>query len=161
MNPGAIISRIARKTYGVAVQKPFEKGDPAEYCNQVGNTKKCMHRFLIYVQKGSQVAVDHCVTKTHVALYPGQKDMSLPLYSSDDVSPRYTEGGSAEKEGELAIDISNVSGGRDAIAQVSVSMYFGRSSIEMKAVGLNFGDKSKVHEMRLPLTWSDCQILSM
>jgi hypothetical protein len=109
----------------------------------------CKNQFFIYVQKGSQVAVDHCVTKTITALYPGQKDISLPLYSSDDVSPRYTKGGSAEREGELVIDISNVSGGTDAIAQVSVSMYFGRSSIEMKAVALNFGDKS---EMRLPLT---------
>ncbi len=83
----------------------------------------------------------------------GQKAISLPLYSSDDVSPRYTKGGSAEKEGELVIDISNVSGRRNAKAEVSVSMYFGRSSIEMKAVALNFGDKSKVHEMQLPLTF--------
>ncbi len=153
MNPGAIICRIARKTYGLRAQSPFEEGDPTEYCDQVGNTKMCMNRFFIYVQKGSQVAVDHCVTKTLVAPYPKQKEMSLVLYSSDDVSPRYTKGGSAEKEGELVIDISNVSGETDAIAEVSVSMYFGRSSIEMTAVGLNCGDKSKVHEMRLPLTF--------
>jgi hypothetical protein len=153
MNPGAIISRIARKTYGVETCKAFGKRDPAEYCTQVGNRKMCTNRFWTYVQKGSQVAVDHCVTKTHVAVYPGQKTMTLRLHSSDDVSPRYTKGGSAEKEGELVIDISNVSGGTDAIAEVSVSMYFGRSSIEMTAVGLNFGDKSKVHEMRLPLTF--------
>ncbi|CAK9223387.1 unnamed protein product [Sphagnum troendelagicum] len=99
MNPGAIISRIARKTYGVRVRKDFKVGDPAEYCIQVGNRKDCDNRFSIYVQKGSQVAVDHCVTKTHEGLYPRQKMMSLPLYSSDDVSPRYTKGGSAEKEG--------------------------------------------------------------
>jgi len=153
MNPGAIISRIARKTYGVETCRAFEEGDPAEYCTQVGNMKKCENRFSIYVQKGSQVTVDHCVTKTHVGLYPRQKVMRLVLYSSDDVSPRYTKGGSAEKEGELVIDISNVSGETDAKPEVSVSMYFGRSSIEMKAVALNFGDKSKVHEMQLPLTF--------
>jgi hypothetical protein len=154
MNPGAIISRIARKTYGTEVRKAFEEGDPAEYCIQEGNRKKCDNRFCIYVQKGSQVAVDHCVTKRFFGLYPRQKRMRVGLYSSDDVTPRYTKGGSAEKEGELVIDISNVSGKRDAIAEVSVSMYFGRSSIEMKAVGLNCGDKSKVHELQLPLTFS-------
>jgi hypothetical protein len=159
MNPGAIISRIARKTYGVGILEPFEEGDPAEYFKQVGKRKMCDNRFLIYVQKGSQVAVDHCVTKT-LAADPGQKELSLELYSSDDVSPRYTTGGSAEKEGELVIDISNFSRGKDAEPEVSVSMYFGRSSIEMTAVALNFGDKSKVHEMRLPLSWSDGQILS-
>jgi hypothetical protein len=153
MNPGAIISRIARKTYGIGSRGAFEEGDPAEYCTQVGNMKKCENRFSIYVQKGSQVTVDHCVTKTHVGLYPRQKVMRLVLYSSDDVSPRYTKGGSAEKEGELVIDISNVSGETDAKPEVSVSMYFGRSNIEMKAVALNFGDKSKVHEMPLPLTF--------
>ncbi|CAM6023597.1 unnamed protein product [Sphagnum balticum] len=153
MNPGAIISRIARKTYGVAIYLPFEEGDPAEYCIQVGNRKDCDNRFSIYVQKGSQVAVDHCVTKTFWGSYPRQKVVCAELYSSDDVSPRYTKGGSAEKEGELVIDISNVSGERDAIAEVSVSMYFGRSSIEMKAVALNCGDKSKVYEMQLPLTF--------
>jgi hypothetical protein len=153
MNPGAIISRIARKTYGVRVTTDFEEGDPAEYCTQIGNRKKCENRFWIYVQKGSQVAVDHCVTKRLVGMYPRQKVMQVVLYSSDDVSPRYTKGGSAEKEGELVIDISNVSGERDAIAEVSVSMYFGRSSIEMKAVALNCGDKSKVHEMQLPVTF--------
>jgi hypothetical protein len=153
MNPGAIISRIARKSYGVKVCRAFEEGDPAEYCTEVGNTRKCDNRFCIYVEKGSQVAVDHCVTKTHVGLYPRQKDMPLVLYSSDDVSPRYTTGGSAEKEGKLVIDVSNLSGGTDAKPRVSVSMYFGRSSIEMKAVALNFGDKSKVHKMQLPLTF--------
>jgi hypothetical protein len=153
MNPGAIISRIARKTYGVEVLRAFEEGNPAEYCTQVGNTKKCKNRFLIYVQKGSQIAVDHCVTKTFLATYPRQMDMVLVLYSCDDVSPRYTKGGSAEKEGELEIDISNLRGGTDAIAEVSVSMYFGRSSREVKAVALNFGDKSKVNEMRLPVTF--------
>ncbi len=115
--------------------------------------KKCENRFSIYVQKGSQVVVDHCVTKTHVGLYPRQKVMRLVLYSSDDVSPRYTKGGSAEKEGELVIDISNVSGETNAKPEVNVSMYFGHNSIEMKAVALNFGDKSKVHEMQLPLTF--------
>jgi hypothetical protein len=153
MNPGSIISRIVRKTYGVELYRVFEEGDPAEYCTQVGNLKCCKRHFCIYVQKGSEVAVDHCVTKTIPGLYPRQKMMGLVLYSSDDVSPRYTRGGSAEKEGGLVIDISNVSGDTDAIAKVSVSMYFGRSSIEMKAVALNFGDKSKVHEMQLPLTF--------
>jgi putative intracellular protease/amidase len=153
MNPGAIISRIARKTYGIEVREDFEEGDPAEYCIQVGNRKMCDNRFAIYVQKGSQVAVDHCVTKKFFGSYPRQKRMRVGLYSSDDVSPRYTTGGSAEEEGKLVIDISNVSGKRDAIAEVSVSMYFGRSSIEMEVVGLNCGDKSKVHELQLPLTF--------
>jgi hypothetical protein len=155
MNPGAIISRIARKTYGVQVSRDFEEGDPAEYCFEVGNRKKCRNRFSIYVQKGSQVAVDHCVTETYATVesYPELKVLPIVLYSSDDVSPRYTKGGSAEKEGELVIDISNFSGKRDAKPKVRVSMYFGRSSIAMKAVGLNFGDKSKVHELQLPLTF--------
>ncbi|CAK9224696.1 unnamed protein product [Sphagnum troendelagicum] len=99
MNPGAIISRIARKTYGIEVKEDFEEGDPAEYCIQVGNRKMCDNRFAIYVQKGSQVAVDHCVTKKFFGSYPRQKRMRVGLYSSDDVSPRYTTGGSAEEEG--------------------------------------------------------------
>jgi hypothetical protein len=154
MNPGAIISRIARKTYGVEVYRAFEEGDPAEYCTQVRGRKECFKGFYIYVQKGSQVAVDHCVTKTHRGVYPRQKSIPLVLYSSDDVSPRYTKGGSAEKEGELVIDVSKLIGGTDAIPEVSVSMYFGRSSIEIEGVGRNnFGDKSKVHKMQLPLTF--------
>jgi hypothetical protein len=152
MNPGSIISRIARKTYGVQVNLDFEEGDPAEYCIQVGDTKECSNRFDIYVQKGSQVAVDHCVTKTLWGL-SRQKSIPFVLYSSDDVPPRYTKGGLAEKEGVLVVDVSNLSGGRDAIPKFSVSMYFGRSSIEMEVVGLNFGDKSKVHNMQLPLTF--------
>jgi putative intracellular protease/amidase len=79
MNSGAIISRIARKTYGVRIREPFEEGDPAEECNQVGNRKMWTKRFSIYVQKGSRVAVDHCVTKTLVASYARQKDLSLGL----------------------------------------------------------------------------------
>ncbi len=57
------------------------------------------------------------------------------------------------KEGELVIDISNVKGEMEAKPEVSVSMYFGRSSIEMRAVAVNFGNKSKVHEMLLPITF--------
>jgi len=153
LNPGGIVSRIARKTFGIETCRTSEPGDPPDYCTQVGNVKKCENRFSIYVQKGSRVAVNHCVTKTHIGLYPKQKTMRLVLFSSDDISPRYTKGGSAVKEGELVIDISNVKGEMEAKPEVSVSMYFGRSSIEMRAVAVNFGNKSKVHEMLLPITF--------
>jgi molecular chaperone DnaK (HSP70) len=152
LNPGGIVSRIARKTYGVEILPDFEEGDdPANVCYD-GGVKRCKNRFYSFVQKGTPVEVDQCITKQFYGTDVKNKAMTILLFSSDETSPRYTTGKSCVKEGELVIDTSN-SAKLKTKAEVTVSMYFGRSCIEVQAVAVNFKDKAGVHQMQLPVKW--------
>lgn len=64
--------------------------------------------------------------------------MVLELLSCDDeMEPRYTVGEWVKKEGEVVIDIS-----QDMVLQkarrLKVSLFFGRTRLEIKAEALNF-----------------------
>ena len=153
LNPAGITSRIARKTYGFEVSRAFKAGDPEDpdYVSWVGANKKCDVNFSAYVRKGDPLEVDHCVTKDFTPLYPGAKTMKLMLYSSNETDPKYTRGPGVDskEEASFTIDIS-ASSHMDARPTVNVSMYFGRSAIEVKAVGKNFGN-GEVQGFQLPV----------
>lgn len=153
LNPAGITSRIARKTYGFEVSRAFKPGDPEapEYISWVGASKKSDVNFSAYVRKGDPLEVDHCVTKDFTPLYPGARTMKLVLYSSSETDPKYTRGPGVDskEEASFSIDIS-ASAHTDVKPTVNVSMYFGRSAIEVKAVGKNFGN-GEVQGFHLPV----------
>ncbi|KAG0557508.1 hypothetical protein M758_11G132600 [Ceratodon purpureus] len=139
LKPASIASRISKKTYGFTSIEPFQKGvDPREFMEDCDGVLKCKNRFKVYVRKGEMVEVDECISGTFMPIYHGQKSMVLELLSCDDeIEPRYTVGEWVKKEGEIVIDVS-----KDMKLQkerrLSVSLYFGRSSLEIKAEALNF-----------------------
>ncbi|CAK9860360.1 unnamed protein product [Sphagnum jensenii] len=70
-------------------------------------------------------------------LFDAQLD---PLeYMDSQKNPRYTTDEGTVLEGTMVVDMSkNLEPGKDR--KVEVSMFFGRTSIEVKAHGINFGD---------------------
>jgi len=149
LDPNVIVSRIARKTYGFLCVRPFEEdNDKPEFKEWVDGVAKCNNRFSIYVRKGDPLDVDHCISKTHKPVYTGQRTMKFELFSSEDPNPRYTIGNRVEKEGEIIIDISGDTM-LDKDRQVKLSLYFGRSILEVKAEAMNFMAGGK--RMELPV----------
>ncbi|KAG0590424.1 hypothetical protein M758_1G094100 [Ceratodon purpureus] len=153
LNPDGITSRVARKTYGFEVCRDFRTGDPdeLEYISWVGEDKKCEACFSSFVKKGDLLEVDHCVSKEFSPLHPGAKNLKFVLYSSGEMDPKYTRGPGAESKEEASFQV-DISAGAHVEGRpiVKVSMYFGRSAIEVKAIGQNFGN-GEVHGCQLPV----------
>lgn len=151
LNPTSIASRISKKTYGFTSVEPFEKGvDPREYMEEIDGVLKCKNRFKVYVRKGEQVDVDNCFSSLFMPIYQDQKSMVLELLSCDDeIEPRYSVGKWVKKEGEVVIDISQDMTLQKA-RRLKVSLFFGRSSIEIKAEALNFS-AGGAQQLELPV----------
>ncbi|XP_024390872.1 uncharacterized protein [Physcomitrium patens] len=156
LNPAGITSRIARKTYGFEVSRSFKPGDPedSKYISWVGAEKKCDVNFSAYVRKGDPLDVDHCVSKDFSPLFPGARNMKLMLYSSNETDPKYTQGPGVDskEEASFTIDITSSSHMQER-PTVTVSMFFGRSAIDVKAVGKNFGT-GQIQEFQLPVEFT-------
>lgn len=138
LNPQTIESRICKKTYGFSCTYKFEHGvDPLEYMKVVDGVAKCRRRFQIFVKKGDKVDVDACISRIQRPVHRGQRSMKFELFSSDELEPRYALADIAKKEGEIVIDMSGDMH-LEKSREVKLSLFFGRSSLEIKAESVNF-----------------------
>lgn len=138
LHPNAIDSRICKKTYGFHSVEPFVQGvDPPELGQYYDGVLKCNSRFEIYVRKGDHVKPEDRFSRLFMPIFDGQKLIELELYSSEERDPRYVVGEFVRREGTFVIDISEDMR-LEKERRLNVSLFFGRSSIEMVAEGLNF-----------------------
>ena len=142
-----IISRICRKTYGISRSGKFEVGDPLRYKWVDDDGKaKCSHKFSVFVRIGDAILVNHAVTKVFYPVSHFQRSMSIKIFSATKSDPKYTKEDGAEKEGSFVLDMS--SGMElDKKREVEVTMFFGRSSIEVTAKGKNFSASGKTENI--------------
>lgn len=113
----------------------------------------------VFVQKDAVVDVDQCITKYFAVI---SNIMTIKLFSCDDeTNPRYTTQDSCVMEGEIKINISQSHNMSQQNVGVQVSMYFGRSSIEVAALiqdntetqrGRD-GGGGEVHQIEIPITF--------
>jgi hypothetical protein len=132
---------VANKTYGVGTRKFFEIWDLPEYHNiSVDQGDTCDFSFDIYIQRGSPLY--SLVSRTYHPIYNKQRSLSFTLYSSTDVTPRYTTDETAKEEGDFEIDISK---GLylDMDREISFRMCFTPMVITISAVALNFAGKNR------------------
>jgi hypothetical protein len=147
-NGKTVLSRVARKTYGLKVSRKFEPGvDPEEYkWVTASGVEFCKNRFLAFVKAGSRIDVDQVISHRMANIEPGGDVMNFFLWSSPDENPRYvTDEGMVQECPILSVDLGK-DFDRTKTATADLTMYFGRSSIQVKAMGRNFGDGEK-HEM--------------
>jgi hypothetical protein len=149
-----ITSRICRKTYGTSTSRDFKIGDPLGYkrVNDDGETK-CHHIFSVFARIGEAIPVNHTVTKVFFPVWHFQRSMSIEIVSSTKSDPKYTKAeDGAEEEGSFELDIS--SGMElDKKREVEVTMFFGRTSIEVTAKGKNFSASGKTG-YTIPVTYT-------
>ena len=144
LNPDIILSRICKWTFGFAVREHFEAGvDPIEYLLTSDGYAECRNRFRILVRKGDEVGVDDCVSTTVNASWKSKRT-TFRLFSTHETDPRYTTGDSVKEEGEFCV--TDVSGEvvLSRHRKLRVSLFFGGSSIEVKAEAMNFLADDKV-----------------
>jgi hypothetical protein len=136
LHPEAIVSRIAKKTYGTSVMRPFDPTlDPPELLRVTDGKKYCRSRFDVFVKKGTEVEVNNlCVAKGYVPHSHGQRQIMFDLYSSTEQEPRYTtvDSDTVTNEGGFVVDLPK-NWSKDNEPEYEFSMYFGRSVIDLKA----------------------------
>ncbi|KAJ7191515.1 hypothetical protein O6H91_Y179200 [Diphasiastrum complanatum] len=135
-----IMSRIAKKTYGVKVVRRFQRGDCPDYMTEDENGDAyCCNVFGVFVRKGEEVPVNYVIKQIMSPFLGNQTRVEIELYSSNEVEPRYITDDAAELEGKFMISINSQSS-LGTTPKIAVSMFFGRSHIQVAAKRLNCGD---------------------
>lgn len=139
-----VVSRISKKTYGVRVARPFIAGVHSEefkvernpgqfYCNDV---------FGVFVRKGDEVRFDDCVQNVYFPLSGTQDELEIELHSSDCRDVKFISDAGAKKEGKFTTKIPTEEA-LGFLPKVEVSMFFGRSEIQVTAIGKNFDSEKE------------------
>ncbi|KAF9904254.1 hypothetical protein EC991_002912 [Linnemannia zychae] len=139
LHQGSIISRVARRWYGVDSAMDFVQGvDPEEKKTlSRDGTTRCKDRFSVYIHPGQSVALGECVTKKYMTwCYP--RPLDCPLYVSDSAEePRYVDEPSVKKLGDFQIPMPEIPGmmpGSEVL--VEVKMHFGETEVRAEALVL-------------------------
>ncbi|KAG0603397.1 hypothetical protein M758_10G090700 [Ceratodon purpureus] len=148
LNPNAVVSRICKRTYGFAAQRPFEKGlDPDWKMKLIDGAMLCPHRFEVLVKKGDEVLIDKPMSVNCIPGEKGATQVPVRLFSCDErIPPRYSTDKSLKTEGTFVMDMSGdmkLDRGRS----IEVSLFFGGSFLEVKAKALNFN----AEQVKLPV----------
>lgn len=92
LNPRIITSRVSRRTYGINAGLPFDESrDPiSSRVIRPDGSVRCTSRFLVFVKKGDELPVDHCIREKMFVYYGTIKATDIMLYATDDDrEPRY------------------------------------------------------------------------
>ncbi|CAM6111814.1 unnamed protein product [Calypogeia fissa] len=145
-----VCSRRSKKTYGIAISRQFYVTDPPrlmfqdddgeEYCNNV---------FSVYTKINDEVPLEHRVSRKVYPICKSQTQASIGLFSTADSIPKYVCDPGVTKEGtfEVAFPSENELG---EMPEILVSIYFGRTLIEVEAEGQNF---SSVEKFKMSVTF--------
>ena len=93
--------------------------------------------FIKFVTKGEVVCINACVQKSCRTLRRKHRSIDIQIYSSDRQNPKYVTDPDLKKEGNIVIQCPNFYD-RGFWPSVEVSMFFGRTEIQVTAKGTNF-----------------------
>lgn len=134
-----ITSRVVKKTYGQGISRNWKRDDPEDlqFMDDDG-ILLCNHVFQTFVRNGEEVPSGESITKVLTPLYHNAKTITFSIYSSEATAkPKYITDPGMVLESEFDVDIS--SGLHlDKDRMTAVTMYFGRTSIQVTAKGVNF-----------------------
>lgn len=136
-----ITSRVARRSYGIATFRAPSAADPPGSRVLCDGRLRCRDGFHVFVRRGDRLGVHHCVRQSYAPALDDQRGIRFDLFSSPAPSPpAYVTDPGVRLEGSFLFDISHDPDGLGKRRNVVISMYFGRSCIEVRAQRLNFGD---------------------
>ncbi|CAM6117500.1 unnamed protein product [Calypogeia fissa] len=118
----------------------FQDDDGEEYCNNV---------FSAYTRINDELPLEHRVSRIVYPTCKSQTQAYIGLFSTADSNPKYVCDLGVTKEGtfQVAFPSENELG---EIPAILVSMYFGRTLIEVEAEGQNF---SSVEKFQMSVTF--------
>uniref|UniRef100_A0AAU0MT83 Heat shock protein family A member 12 variant X6 n=1 Tax=Urechis unicinctus TaxID=6432 RepID=A0AAU0MT83_UREUN len=128
-DPSSIISRNSRKTYGTDVYPMF---DPTKHdagkTKMYGDKLRAEGLFRTWIKQGEEVRMDKALTFSHVPVTPDQTNMSIGLYCSDHIDPRYCSDSNVEQLGNITVQLP----GSGLDRKVEVKIMFGGTEITVE-----------------------------
>ncbi|WP_405166429.1 Hsp70 family protein [Nocardia sp. NBC_01499] len=127
--------RRSKYTYGIAMAKPFESGDPenAAAITWEGD-KVCTERFGIFVRAGDSVAVGQEVTEEDLEpIGEKTRKVSVRLFRTRDRDPRYVTDTGCEEIGSMSLNLRDVMHLEVPKRGFDVSISFGETELSATA----------------------------
>lgn len=143
LDPSLIRSRRSRLTYGCELEYRFEPGVDPEFRKvwlpDIG--EYACGRFNAFVKAGDVVEPDSRVSHVFLPVAKDQTEVILDFYATRKREVRYVDEPGVERIGSLRIEMPDLSGGVDR--EVKVTMNFGKTEIEVRAVDRTSGRKCR------------------
>jgi hypothetical protein len=140
-DPQELACRRSKYTYGFAVAMPWEAGVDSpvrRFCDE-DQVMMCRDRFAIAVHRMDQVAVDEPVTFLVEPAFTDSAEVTIQLFRTRTVDPRYVDEEGCELAGKLTVDVSDTVGHVER--PIALLLYFGRSQIQVEAIDLTTNKK--------------------
>jgi len=129
-NPTSIVSRVCKKTYGIARMMKFKPHHPVNKKRVLGGVEYCDDLFCKHIEIGTPVKVgDEDSAKEH-EYFPTVSEMKqavLEVYASNERNPQFING--CEFVGLIKIDLDTQG---DIWSKVLVKMIFGGTELKVK-----------------------------
>ena len=153
--PDNVLCRVARRTYGIQICTKFFTGvHPESLATYIEGVKHCRNVFSIIVQVGSTIEMDF-LQEYFSPLKRNLTGVSIKVVSTQSRSPLYTTEPGVTVEGEFSVDISSSLHTAEDDRKFLVSMFFGHSSIEVKAQPSHLvGTSEAAHMLPVKYEWA-------
>jgi hypothetical protein len=139
-----VISRISKRTYGISTAPLFKVGVHPHDLKIEGDSGelRCRDVFNKFVSRGEEIRIDDCVKKSYKPIKKSQSGISVDIFSTACPNPKYVTDPGVKREGsfEVACPSYHELG---FWPSVEVSMFFGRTEIQVSAVAENFNGEKK------------------
>ncbi|KAL3677450.1 hypothetical protein R1sor_027398 [Riccia sorocarpa] len=137
-----LLSRKCRKTYGISIARPFQIGDPADFLSREDGQFMCLNVFWIFIRKGEDVPVDR-QTKYTFEIPRGLTTPEFEIYATDAVEPKFVTDAEVQRVGVWSYRLPRGAQRMRDAPKVEVAMFFGRTTIEVMLVPVNFRGKAQ------------------
>ncbi|XP_045203760.2 heat shock 70 kDa protein 12B-like isoform X2 [Mercenaria mercenaria] len=140
-NPNMIVSRVARKTYGVKVYRTFNPDiHPAERKVIIDGVEKCRGCFCKHVEVGQEIPAGMAFDeKSYHPRSRSSTSMASKIYTSSKRNPVFVEDRGCKFLGQLPMDVSHIKHYRDRIALVR--MIYGNTELGVEVRNAYTGEK--------------------
>ncbi|RUS35333.1 hypothetical protein BC938DRAFT_472429 [Jimgerdemannia flammicorona] len=108
INPGVVVERVSRFTYGVNLSKPFDQAlHPQEKLKLTKDGRAyCVGVFDTLVRAGQPLVLGYTVERTYEAMENDQKQITFRIYSSPRPDPKFIDDFKAKEIGTVTIRVS-------------------------------------------------------
>lgn len=134
-------SRISRETYGIrtnVLYDPKVHEGTKKWPNTEDNKEYCKDIFDLHVKKEQSVVLNEKQpTKNYFPMYKSQKSLTLPIYTSTSLNPKYVTDDGCKKIGEVVVDMPDREIGTDR--KVEVAMIYGGTELSVIAKDVTSG----------------------
>ena len=147
LEPRVIRSRCSRFTYGCGMSSVFDPKldkdkDTKKFLHPERKVDYCKDRFQVFVTAGDSVGIDDKVTHIFSASTSKITRAYFGIYATPNKQVRYIDDNGVKKIGEIEVEMPDTTGGINR--QITITMYFGRTEIEVKVRDETSGNESRV-----------------